>query len=139
MFLTQKSIDLIFEQECHVMFPEDCSRICQIIFDKYKITISQSQADEFWRWRSEELDASFLILEPPSEICKWFEKFVMHRLKEKSKTKIPDIQKWNDYKKYDDSKTSQSHCPVCGLDLRNPLGYVCPSTKCPTGLAGPRC
>lgn len=31
------------------------------------------------------------------------------------------------------------HCPKCGLELRQVMGYVCSVPMCPTGLGGVYC
>jgi hypothetical protein len=43
---------------------------------------------------------------------------------------------WPSFK--DVERSAFARCPECGLDLSKPMGYVCPSTRCPTGLSGPK-
>lgn len=30
----------------------------------------------------------------------------------------------------------ENKCPKCGINLESPMGYVCGSVNCPTGLGG---
>jgi len=40
------------------------------------VTISAPEAIDFWKWRSDEWDSSFLSVHDDSEILEWFRKFI---------------------------------------------------------------
>jgi hypothetical protein len=55
----------------------DIHKIRELIQREYGVTISESEAIDFWRWRSSEWDASFLRVTSDSEVLSWFRKFIM--------------------------------------------------------------
>jgi hypothetical protein len=55
---------------------EDVHRIQEVLKEEHGIFISESEAIDFWKWRSEEWDSSFLSSGNDSEILEWFQKFI---------------------------------------------------------------
>jgi hypothetical protein len=58
---------------------KDCSFIKKVIKNKYGIDLSISECYEFWRWRSDKYDASWLNIGQTSvkEIEEWFDKIFL--------------------------------------------------------------
>ena len=166
MNITQETVDYAFEVEVPVNHYQDCLHICKVILKNFNVTISLYQAEKFWKWRSNELDASFIGLENDDKICAWFRKYVIHmfQLKSPKKTtenpisnqqtnkdsRFSDIvnhfvfdeindfltkeNQHNRYKRHPLPRKEENRCSECGIELGSVMGYVCPSTKCPTGL-----
>jgi hypothetical protein len=55
---------------------EDVHRIQDVLKRELGVTISESEAIDFWKWRSEEWDSSFLSRADDSEILEFFQKFI---------------------------------------------------------------
>lgn len=55
---------------------EDVWRIQRALRDGHGISISESEAIDFWHWRSNEWDSSFLSVRSDDEILEWFTKFI---------------------------------------------------------------
>ena len=57
---------------------EDVNRIQKVLQETHGIFISESEAIDFWIWRSNEWDSSFLSINyhDDNEILDWFQKFI---------------------------------------------------------------
>jgi hypothetical protein len=55
---------------------EDIPRLRKVIHDKLHVNVSAAEAFVFWRWRSDQYDASWLIIGSDDEIVEWFLKYV---------------------------------------------------------------
>jgi len=55
---------------------EDVHRIQDVLKRELGVTISESEGIDFWHWRSNEWDSSFLSVHDDSEILEWFQKFI---------------------------------------------------------------
>jgi len=55
---------------------EDVHRIQDVLKRELGVTISESEAIDFWHHRSNEWDSSFLSVGGDSEILEWFQKFI---------------------------------------------------------------
>jgi hypothetical protein len=51
-------------------------RIREVLHENYGIFISESEAIDFWKWRSQEWDSSFLSVGGDDEILDFFRRFV---------------------------------------------------------------
>jgi hypothetical protein len=74
MKYTQQAVDRSFEayRESEYHSVEDVERIKRVIHDIFGITFSTVQAIDFWKWRSDEWCAGWLIIGPDEEIIRWF-------------------------------------------------------------------
>jgi len=57
---------------------EDVNRIQKVLQETHGIFISESEAIDFWIWRSNEWDSSFLSVGGNDEILEFFTKFIQH-------------------------------------------------------------
>lgn len=57
---------------------DDIDLIQKTLFDKFQIVISFAEVIDFWRWRSEQYDASWLAVMSEEEILEWFNKFIIY-------------------------------------------------------------
>jgi hypothetical protein len=55
---------------------EDVHRIQEVLKRELGVTISESEGIDFWHWRSNEWDSSFLFVHDDSEILEWFQEFI---------------------------------------------------------------
>ena len=55
---------------------EDVNRIQKVLQETHGIFISESEAIDFWIWRSNEWDSSFLSVGGDDETLEWFQKFI---------------------------------------------------------------
>ena len=55
---------------------EDVHRIQEVLKRKLGVTVSESEVIDFWHWRSEEWDASWLSNGDDHEILEFFQKFI---------------------------------------------------------------
>ena len=55
---------------------EDVHLIQEVLKRELGVTISESEGIDFWHWRSNEWDSSFLSVHDDSEILEWFQKFI---------------------------------------------------------------
>lgn len=55
---------------------EDCPRIRKVVKTRLSLDVSISEAYKFWRWRSEQYDASWLTIRSDDEVIEWFLKYV---------------------------------------------------------------
>lgn len=71
---TQEEVNRSFEayKEAEYHSKEDVERIKSVIHDTFGVTLSTTQAIEFWSWRSEEWFAGWLIIMNDQEIVRWF-------------------------------------------------------------------
>ena len=58
--------------------PGDVKRIQEVLKRELGVTISESEVIDFWHWRSNEWDSSFLSIKHHDdvEILEWFQKFI---------------------------------------------------------------
>ena len=58
--------------------PGDVKRIQEVLKRELGVTISESEVIDFWHWRSNEWDSSFLSINyhDDVEILEWFQKFI---------------------------------------------------------------
>ena len=65
-----RSFEAYRENEYHAI--DDVARIKRVIHDTFGITFTTAQAIDFWRWRSDEWFAGWLIIANDEEIIRWF-------------------------------------------------------------------
>jgi hypothetical protein len=56
---------------------ETLTNIRYALSSKLDVQISNAEAHNFWRWRSEKYDAGFLVCEGPEAIVEWFETYII--------------------------------------------------------------
>lgn len=59
--------------------PDDVKLIRKVLSQE-GIEISAAEAIEFWRWRSDKYDASWLTVRPQEDIVRWFDEFLSFNL-----------------------------------------------------------
>lgn len=79
--ITQEFVNLSFEKhwkhndiDTFIEFPDDVKIIQQVILDKFGVTLSDVEANEFWQQRSFAWDAGWLSIknEDISNCFEWF-------------------------------------------------------------------
>jgi len=65
-----RSFDIYRESQHHAI--DDVKRIKRVLHDTFGITFTSVQAIDFWRWRSDEWFAGWLIIGSDEEIVRWF-------------------------------------------------------------------
>lgn len=55
---------------------EDLPRLQKVLHDRLHVDVSAAEAYQFWSWRSDQYDASWLAIGSDDEIVEWFLKFV---------------------------------------------------------------
>lgn len=80
MILDQRLFDAAFDNGS-VGRPDDCQRICQVVFTEWGINITPFQAQEVWDAHSDMMDAGWLGISNDDEIKDAIREFVGRRLK----------------------------------------------------------
>lgn len=146
--INQTLIDSFLGESVRVHDYYGCLRICEVLHQAFYIQISISQANNFWRWKYNDIFRSpFSVGEV--EIVNTFVEYLEHMYSIHKRNKNDEIvSKWSfifrefktiERKPTDWAQDLKPMCSECGLDLSKPMGYVCPSTRCPTGLSRTWC
>jgi len=59
-----------------INYSDDIERIQKILSERRNIQLSVVEVVLFWNWRSDEFDASWLVVHNEDEVLQWYDKFM---------------------------------------------------------------
>lgn len=78
--IDQDLVNLMFktrnETSEYSYYSNDVKRIRDVLYDSYNVTISVTEAIDFWKWNSDNLCAGWLMISSDNQIITSFEKFI---------------------------------------------------------------
>jgi|ERR1700722_6072287 len=81
MKINQQTVDAVMfgKAGCHGEYSDyqTLTNVRNAIGKNFNVQLSNTEAHEFWRWRSDKYDANFLVCEDPKTIAEWFEIYIM--------------------------------------------------------------
>lgn len=80
---------------------EDIVQIQTTVYSVFKVLLSASEAIYFWHWRSDQYDASWLMVSSDKDISEWFLKFIRDWYGKCEKCNDAGWVWWNELDEYD--------------------------------------